>query len=201
MKKKLILASTSPRRHALAKEMGLEFRVVPSKYEEDMTQKMSAKNLAKTLAHGKAQEVANRIKNGIVIGVDTFVVFRGKLLGKPKNKKEAVKMLLSFSDKWQEVYSGVAIIDCKKNKTILDYEVTKVKFRKVNPKEVKIYVDTGEPLDKAGAYGIQGLSSIFIEKVDGCYFNVVGFPVMNIYKNLTKLGVNIFQFKKWKAKK
>ena len=109
-------------------------------------------------------------------------------------------MLKSFSGKNQEVYSGLCIIDCRNKKTITDFEVTKVKFRKMKDSEIKKYVATGEPLDKAGAYGIQDLSSIFIEKVEGCYFNVVGFPIHNIYKNLNKLGVDIFRYERWNKK-
>lgn len=197
MKKKIILASTSPRRHSLAEQMGLEFEIIASNYEEDMSMDLGPDKLAMTLAYGKAREVADRVKTGIVLGVDTFVVFEGKKLGKPKSEESAFQMLKSFSGKYQEVYSGVAIIDCETGKEIRDYEVTKVKFREMEDFEIKSYIKTGEPMDKAGAYGIQGLSSVFIEKVDGCYTNVVGFPVYNIYKNLKKIGVDIFQYEKW----
>jgi septum formation protein len=200
-KKQIILASTSPRRHELAKVMGLDFKIVPSDYEEDMTLKMHPKKLVQFLAHGKAQDVAKKYKKGIVIGVDTIVIYKNQVLGKPKDKKHAFKMLKSFSGKTQEVYSGVCLIDCKTGETIRDYEVTIVKFRKLEDSEIKKYIATGEPLDKAGAYGIQDLSSIFIEKIDGCYFNVVGFPVYNIYKNLKKIGVDIFQYERWNSKK
>ena len=199
MKQKIILASTSPRRHGLAQEMGLEFDVVASSYEEDMTQNLPPKELAMTLSYGKAKDVAKRFREGIVIGIDTFVVFDGKKLGKPKNKEDAFVMLKSFSGKWQEVYSGVAIIDRKTGNEARDCEVTRVKFRELSDDEIQKYIATGEPMDKAGAYGIQGLSSIFIERVDGCYFNVVGFPIYNVYKNLCKLGVNIFEYDNWKA--
>lgn len=201
VKQKIILASTSPRRRELAKTMGLDFQVVPSGYEEDMNLKLSPPELAKTLAYGKAKDVAQRFKEGIVIGVDTFVVFNGKKLGKPKTEQEAFNMLKSFSGKKQKVYSGVALIDCKTGKTIKDYEVTTLKFRKMNDKEIQSYIKTGEAMDKAGSYAIQGLSSIFIEKINGCYHNIVGFPIYNIYKNLTKLGVNIFEHERWKGKK
>lgn len=200
MKKKIILASTSPRRYGLAQQMGLEFEVIPSKYEEDMSMDMGPAELAKTLSYGKAREVADRIKAGVILGVDTFIVFEGKKLGKPKSKEDAFQMLKSFSGKSQEVYSGVALIDCETGQEIKDYEVTKVKFREMDDNEINSYIKTGEPMDKAGAYGIQGLSSIFIEKVDGCYTNVVGFPVYNIYKNLKKLGVDIFEYEQWKNK-
>lgn len=200
MKKKIILASTSPRRHGLAQQMGLEFEIMPSNYEEDMSMDMGPDKLAMTLAYGKAKEVADRLKVGVVLGVDTFIVFEGKKLGKPKSKEDAFQMLKSFSGKSQEVYSGVALIDCETSKEIKDFEVTKVKFREMDDQEIRSYIKTGEPMDKAGAYGIQGLSSIFIEKVDGCYTNVVGFPVYNIYKNLKKIGVNIFEYEQWKNK-
>jgi septum formation protein len=199
MKTKIILASTSPTRHGLAQTMGLEFEIAPSKYEEDMTLKLSPKKLVMTLAHGKAKEVAGRVKEGIVIGVDTIVFFKGKKLGKPKSKEHAFKMLKSFSGKWQSVYSGVAMIDCGTGKEIKDCEITKVKFRKMCDEEIKKYIATGEPMDKAGAYGMHGLASIFIEKINGCFFNVVGFPIHNIYKNLTKMGVDIFEYEKWKS--
>ena len=180
--------------------MGLEIDIAPSKYEEDMTLNLSPKDLVMTLASGKANDVATDRTEGIVIGVDTIVVFEGKKLGKPKDEADAVAMLKSFSGKWQDVYSGVSLIDCATKKEIRDHEVTRVKFREMKDDEIKKYVATGEPMDKAGAYGIQGLSSIFIERVEGCYFNVMGFPVHNIYQNLNKLGVDIFQYEKWNGK-
>jgi septum formation protein len=198
MKKKIILASTSPRRHGLAQQMGLEFEVVPSNYEEDMTMDLGPAELAMTLSYGKAKEVADRLKTGIILGIDTFVVFEGNKLGKPKTKEEAFSMLKSFSGKTQEVYSGVALIDCETGKEIQDYEVTIVYFRQLDDFEINSYIKTGEPMDKAGAYGVQGLSSIFIEKVDGCYNNVAGLPTYNVYKNLKKIGVNIFEYENWK---
>ena len=200
MKKKIILASTSPRRHGMARQMGLEFEIVPSNYEENMSVDLNPEKLAMTLAYGKAKEVSERIKEGIILGIDTFVVFNNKKLGKPKSKEEAFETLKVLSGKIHEVYSGIAIINCETGVEIKDFEVTKVKFRKLNDDEINSYIKTGEPMDKAGAYGIQGLGSIFVEKVDGCYTNVVGFPVYNIYKNLKKLGVDIFEYEKWNNK-
>ena len=136
MKQKIILATTSPRRHELAKNMGLEFEIIPSRYKEEMTREKPEKLVMK-LAHGKADEVAKRVKTGSVIGVDTIVVFKGKKLGKPKNKKDAFKMLKSFSGKKQSIYSGVAMIDAKTGKTVKDYEVSTVQFRKMKDEEIK----------------------------------------------------------------
>jgi len=181
--------------------MGLDFTIVPSDYEEDMTLKLSPANLVKTLAYGKAADVAKKYKDGIVIGVDTIVVFKGKKLGKPKSKQEAYSALKSFSGKSQKVYSGVALIDCKSGDEIIDYDVSKVKFRKMSDMEIRKYIATGEPMDAAGSYKIQELGSVFVESVKGCYPNVMGLPVRKLYKGLTKMGVNIFDYSKWNSKK
>lgn len=198
-KQKIILATTSPRRHGLAQQMGLDFEIVPSNYEEDMTRKMKPKEMVLEFSHGKASDVAKKFKEGIVIGIDTIVVFNGKNLGKPKDDNSAFKMLKSFSGKKQQVISGVCLIDCKTGKIIQDSEKTEVFFKKMEDNEIKSYLKTGEHLDKAGGYGIQDLSSIFIKKINGCYFNVMGFPIYNIYKNLQKLGVNIFEYERWRG--
>lgn len=200
---KIILASTSPRRKELAQTMGLDFEIVPSNYEEDMlgNKKLAPKEMVKMFAFGKANDVAKKLKEGIVIGVDTIGFFEGKKLGKPKSEKEAFDMIKSFSGKSVKAHSGICLIDVKNGKIIRDYEITDVKFRKLSEEEIKRYISTGEPMDKAGAFAIQGLGSIFIKKINGCYFNVMGFPIYNIYKNLSKLGVNIFEYERWNQKK
>jgi septum formation protein len=196
---RIILASTSPARQLLARTIGLDFEVVPSNYKEDMTLNLSPKELVIELALGKARDVAKNLKEELVIGVDTIVVFDGKVFGKPKDSQEAIKMLRLFSGKKHEIYSGIVLINCATGATIKDFEVTKVYFKELSDKEILSYVKTGEPFGKSGSYGIQGLASIFVEKVEGCYFNIVGFPVNNIYKNLEKMGINIFEHKKWKV--
>ncbi len=199
-KQKIILASTSPRRHGLAQQMGLEFEIAASRYEEDMGLDLPPEKLAMTLAYGKAKDVAQKRKTGIVIGIDTFIVFNNKKIGKPKTKEEAYRYLKSFSGKAVKVYSGIALIDCRAGKEIKDHEISEVKFKRMTDSEIHSYIATGEPLDKAGAFAIQGLGSIFIEKVNGCYANIVGFPINNIYKNLRKLGVDIFKYEHWNSK-
>lgn len=194
MKPKIILASTSPRRSELLKQIGLDFTVMPSRYEEDMTLKMNHKDLAKTLAYGKAKDVAREAKEGIVIGVDTFLILRSERIGKPKDFQDAVKILQTLSGKTIKVYSGIAIIDSVSGKEVVDYEITKVKFKKLSKEEIEHYVKTGEPLDKAGAFAIQGLGAIFISSIKGCYSNVIGLPLHNLYKNLQKFGVDIFNY-------
>jgi septum formation protein len=193
--KQIILASTSPRRHDLLRQIGLKFKIVPSKYKEDMTLKLPPHKLAMFLARGKAQEVAERRKSGIVIGVDTFVVLNKEVIGKPHNKTNAKKILEKISNKTLKVYSGVAIIDAKTKKEIIDYEISKVKIRKISPLEIRKYIATEEPLDKAGAFGMQGLGAIFVAKIDGCYSNVVGLPLHNLTKNLTRMGIDVFSYR------
>lgn len=200
MKQRLILASTSPRRKELATAMGLDFEIIPSDYEEDMSLDISPEELVKTFSYGKAKSVADKLHEGIVIGVDTIACIKNKKLGKPKNKEEAFRMLKNLSNNYHEVYSGVCLIDAKTKKIIQDFEVTKVKFKKLEDNEIKSYIETGDPMDKAGSYGVQGLASIFVERIDGCFFNVMGLPIQNLYNNLKKIGVNIFDYEKWKGK-
>jgi septum formation protein len=198
MKQKIILASKSPRRHKLAKQMGLEFEVIPSLYEENMTLKMTAENLVMTLAYGKAYEVAKKKKEGIVVGIDTFIFFKRKIIGKPHTKEKAFEIIKKFSGEKILVYSGMALINCNTKKQIKDFEVSEVEFENMKDEEINNYIKTSEPIDKAGGFAVQGLGSIFIKKINGCYSNIVGFPINNIYKNLQKLGVNIFDYEGWK---
>jgi len=192
--KKIILASTSPRRKELLRQIGLDFDVAPSDFEEDMSLKLSHKDLAKTLALGKARAAAGKYKNGIVIGSDTFVVYGGKRIGKPKDKNDARKMLRTLSGKTMKIYSGLAVIDAGSKKELLDCEVAEVKMSKLSNKEIDDYIKTGEPLDKAGAFAVQGIGDVFIEKISGCYSSVIGLPLRSLYKSLNKLGINIFDF-------
>ena len=168
--------------------------MVPSDFEEDMSQKLSNKDLVMTLALGKAKAVADKFKKGIVIGADTFVVYGGKRIGKPKDKNDARKMLRLLSGKTMKIYSGLAVIDVQNKKELLDCEVALVKMSKLSNKEIDDYIKTGEPLDKAGAFAVQGIGDVFIEKISGCYSSVVGLPLRSLYKNLKKLGINIFDF-------
>ncbi len=198
MKPKIILASASPRRSGLLQQIGLEFEVIPANIKEDININISHEELVKKLAEEKAENVAKRLKEGIVIGADTIFVLGKERIGKPKNKKDAIRVLKRMSGKMQEVYSGVAIINAKTGKKVVDSEITKIKVRKLSDEEIEHYVNTGEPLDKAGAIAIQGLGAIFVSKIDGCSSNVVGLPLYNLYKNLKKFGVNLFEFEKWK---
>lgn len=196
----IILASTSPRRKALLKQIGLDFKIIPSNYEEDMTLKMSPAKLVKFLARSKSLEVANRTKKGIVIGVDTFVVYKNKKFGKPKNKKDAKEMLRKISNKKVKIYSGISIINAKTKKELLDYEVTKVKIKRLSETEINKYINSKEPMDKAGAFAIQGLGAIFITSIKGCYSNAIGLPLHKLKILLEQMGINIFEYDAWQKR-
>jgi len=175
--KKIILASASPRRIELLRQLGCKFRVMPSRVEEKINPRLSPVRNAKRLSHSKTLDVASRLSKGIVVAADTIVVFRRNILGKPKNKKEAQRMLKMLSGNEHRVITGITVIDAKTRKTKQAKVVTRVKFRKLDKKIINRYIATGEPLDKAGAYGIQGKGSLLVEEIKGDYFNVVGLPL------------------------
>ncbi|HMQ98033.1 MAG TPA: Maf family protein [Ignavibacteria bacterium] len=188
--KKIILASASPRRklllNALLKNFGLKFDVIQANIVEYIPEKV--KNYGKfaaDLAELKALEVAVN-NNGLIIAADTIVVFNGRILGKPSSPSEAVKMLNTLSGNQHRVYTGLVVFDTEGDKLYKTFEVTSVKFRKIQRKEINFYVKSGSPLDKAGAYGIQDdFGSTFVEKINGDYFNVVGLPVYKLYDALS----------------
>jgi len=188
---KIILASTSPRRLRLLKGLGLKVKVVESKVRESKFNISNPQKLVKTLALTKAQEVARRTKSGLIIGADTIVVHRGKILGKPKSPKEAKVMLGELSGKMHEVLTGLAVIDASTNKMMVDIVKTRVKFRKLTKEEISNHVATAKPLDKAGAYAIQGKAGLFVERIDGCYFNVVGLPLARLAEILKEFNVTL----------
>lgn len=192
MKKRIILATGSPTRKNINEKLGLNFEIIPSKYEEDMALDLPPEKLAMELAYGKANDIAKDHHEEIIIGIDTFVVFEGKTIGKPKDKEDAINILKKLSGKMHEVFSGIAIIDCENKKIIKDFEVTKVKFRKLDNSEIINYVNSLEPLNKAGAYGVQGKGGILVEKFDGCFYNVEGFPVSKILSLLKKINIDYF---------
>ena len=179
--KKLILASKSPRRAQLLKLLDLEFEVVESGVDENNEAYEIPEVHVLELAQKKAGKVAENIKDGLVLGADTIVVLDGRILGKPADRKQAHEMLRLLSGRRHTVYTGFAVIDLPSGKTVSDYERTEVYFRELSEGEIARYVETECPLDKAGAYGIQDLSAVFVDKVEGCFYNVVGFPVTKFY--------------------
>ena len=191
--KKIILASSSPRRKNLLLQIGLKFEVDPSSYEEDMSLKMEAKELAEFLSLGKAKDVAQRHKDSIIIAADTFIVFEKELLGKPKTKEKAKAMLQKLSGKAHSVITGFTIIDTKTRKQISKSVETKVYFKRIPEQEIDTYVASGEPLEFAGAYAIQHFGGLFVEKIEGDYFNIVGLPILPLVTELKNFSVDIFK--------
>lgn len=187
---KTILASGSPRRRELLAMLGLEFDIRPAVGEEKVEEGLSPEETVCTLSTAKALEVANRCEpDELVIAADTVVSIDGEILGKPHSEAEAEKMLKKLSGRTHKVYTGV----CLKlgDKTLCRANETAVRFRELSDAEIAAYVKTGEPLDKAGAYGIQGKASLFIEGIDGEYYNVVGLPLCMLGSMLNDLGVDL----------
>lgn len=191
--KKIILASASPRRSELLKQIHLEFSVIPANVEENFAEGASPQDIVSGLSLQKAKSVADTIKEeAIVIGADTVVA--GKtILGKPRDRQEAYDMLSSLSGAWHEVITGVALVDADSGKCISEYEITRVKIRDLSNDIIEAYIKTGEPMDKAGAYGIQGMGALLVEKIEGCYFNVVGLPLVRLSNMFEQFGIYVMQ--------
>ncbi len=183
---RLILASQSPRRRKILSKFFENFDVIPSRASEESTAKTPEEH-AVEVARKKALDVYSRY-GGTVVGADTIVVLKDRILGKPRNEEEVRKMLRELSGKVHKVVTGYCIIH--KGKEITGYVVTDVKFRELSEEEIEWYLSTGEPLDKAGAYGIQGKGGILVEWIKGDYYNVVGFP-MRIILELKNLGFKL----------
>lgn len=176
-----ILASGSPRRKELLELMGLEFKVIVSQADEDSVSKdlkpeLYVQELALLKASATAKEVL-RNKNAVIISADTIVTLDGQILGKPKDEDDAFNMLSILSGREHEVYTGYCVMRISDGKAVCGKVRTKVKFKDLSDDKIRGYINSGEPMDKAGAYGIQGLGSLLIEKIDGDYFNVVGLPI------------------------
>ncbi len=182
----IYLASISPRRKELLKHLGLKYQIlIPKILESPMN--LSPTKYAQVLAKLKVDSVKRQVGKGIIIGMDTIVVLGKKILGKPKNRAEAKRMIKMLSNKTHKVITGIYLLRLPDERAISGYEMTKVKFRKLTNKEIKQYIKTKEPYDKAGAYGIQGKAGLFVESIKGCYFNVVGFPVAKFLKLIKKI--------------
>ena len=186
----IILASASPRREQLLFQAGCEFRVIPSGFYEDNAQGLPPDQLALVHARAKALDVAVKALPGeLVIGADTVVALGAKVFGKPTDAADAKRMLSELSGKRHVVYTGVAVIqDGKTRETV---EATAVAIRSLSENEIDAYVATGEPLDKAGAYAIQGMGALLVERIEGCYYNVVGLPLVALARLLSEAGVRL----------
>jgi len=207
MQKRIILASQSPRRKALLDQMGLSYEILTSNVEEtvpaNIVEHTSAAQIATELARQKAFAVGEELrKNGnnsadelIIIAADTIVVLEDKLFGKPNTAAEAKSMLQSLCGKTHQVYTGVALLVYNFGQgtmqCLTESESSLVSFRKYSDAEIDAYIDTGEPMDKAGAYALQGIGGCLVAKIDGCYTNVIGLPMPKVVKMLREVGVAV----------
>lgn len=184
----IYLASKSPRRRKLLKQLGIKFKSFSVNTVENVFDGEHPVNCVKRLALEKMNRAKKKVQNGIIITADTIVVLDKKVIGKPKNYKDAIKILLMLSGRVHTVYTGFCVLNQKKNKLITDFEKTKVEFRLLSKDEIIDYVDGGSPMDKAGAYGIQDdFGAVFVKQINGCYYNVVGLPLTKLYNALRKL--------------
>ncbi|HWR73642.1 MAG TPA: nucleoside triphosphate pyrophosphatase [Nitrospirota bacterium] len=186
-----ILASQSPRRSELLRQIGLSFTIDPADVDETVLSGESPEAYAVRVALEKARVASKRAGKGIVIAADTIVVLNGTILGKPADSRDAERMLDMLSGKMHRVITGLVLRDVAAGKTVTRAAVTKVWFKSLSREEIRSYAATGEPLDKAGAYAIQEKGALLVEKVEGCYFNVVGLPLSLLGALLKELGVDL----------
>lgn len=192
VKKKIILASASPRRQTLLQQIGFEFEVRHSSVEEVFDRTKTPEENVIRLAEAKALDIASNVEQAFIIGADTIVVLNGEMMGKPANEDEAFRMLKKLSGREHKVFTGFAIVDKPSNKIISDVEITLVKFRDLEEEEIVEYIKSKSPADKAGAYGIQDdYGAVFVERINGCFYNVVGFPLTKFYITLQKFQKDI----------
>jgi septum formation protein len=185
--KKIVLASQSPRRIELLRSVGLEFEIYPPQFDEKSMPGVTPVDYVKHNASEKAHWVAKHVEYDLIIAADTVVTLDGHIFEKPGGHREAQNMLQQLSDKTHNVITGFCLLTA--NETILDHESTRVTFYKLSKAEIEMYLNTDEPFDKAGAYGIQGFAALFIRQLEGCYFNVMGFPLGKFYQHLKQLRI------------
>ena len=187
-KKKIVLASKSPRRLELLNNLNTDFQVMVSDADESKVPKdLSPQMYVQELAVLKCTSVASKCKKDcIIIGADTIVLHRGEIIGKPKDREDAVKILSRLSGNTHYVYTGFAVTDCADGKTVSGYEMTEVHFKELTLGEIEKYIDDEPPFDKAGAYGIQGRAGLFVDWLKGDFFNVVGLPICALNNLMTK---------------
>jgi len=185
--KKIILASQSPRRIELLRSVGLNFNEIPSNVQEEISEKVDSLQFVRDISLQKAKSVWKKTNADLVIAADTIVTMDNQIFGKPQNADHAATMLRKLSGRIHHVISGLCLL--MKNQQIIDHEITKVTFYKLTAEEIDAYIASNEHADKAGAYGIQGLASLFVKKIEGCYFNVVGFPLGKFYQHLKEIKI------------
>ena len=184
LREKLVLASSSPRRTELLNRAGWPHEVLAAGIDESVRPQEEPAGYVKRLARSKAEAVAERLEEGLVLGADTTVVIDNQILGQPRDDADAKRMLKLLNGKWHEVLTGVALVRVG-GETRVAHETTRVRFAEMSESEIDWYIASGEPVGKAGAYGIQGKAALFIEEIEGDYFNIMGLPIRLIYKLAT----------------
>jgi septum formation protein len=187
----IVLASASPRRRQLLEQLGLKFAVDPSGYCEEIGQEQEPRELACKLAIEKARAVASRYESAVIIAADTFGVLNGRIIGKPHTSDEAHAMLAALSGRWHSVITGFCVLDSSTGKNITESVETRVFIKELTSAEIDAYIKTGEPLDKAGAYAIQGLGASIVERIEGDFFNVVGLPLYALCRVLEQFDIKV----------
>ena len=191
----MILASNSQRRQEIIRDAGFNFRVITSDVEEISDKKVITEKIL-DIAEKKLETIAKNNVNEFVLAADTVVELNGEIFGKPKNREEAFKILKTLSGEIHKVITAYVFKNISKNILIKDVVISEVKFLELDDETIDWYLDTGEPFDKAGAYGIQGYGRILIEKINGDYYSIMGFPISNFLENLRKIGYKISQIDK-----
>jgi nucleoside triphosphate pyrophosphatase len=181
LREKLVLASGSPRRAEILERAGWPHEIIVAGIDETLFPNEEAAAYVQRLAHSKAEAVANRLEHGLVLGADTTVVVGNQVLGQPKDEADARRMLNLLNAKWHEVLTGVAVVRVG-GESRVGCETTRVRFAEMSESEIDWYIATGEPIGKAGAYAIQGKASLFIEEIEGDYFNIMGLPIRLVYE-------------------
>jgi septum formation protein len=187
VRKRLVLASRSPRRQLLLRQIGLAFDAQESGVGEEFDPALPPEENVRRVAGRKAAAVAQHFDDAIIIGADTTVVLEGAVFNKPRDAADAAMMLRSLSGRMHQVYTGFVLLDRPSGQSLASVEVTNVTFRPLGEAEIADYVRSGSPMDKAGGYGIQDdYGAVFVERIDGCFYNVVGFPLANFYLAMEK---------------
>lgn len=189
--KNLILASASTRREKILKKLNMQFTVVPSKVDESVYEHLSPEKMVKELSALKAKEVSKLVEDTLIIAADTIIIKDEKVLGKPESEEDAIEMLKELRGDSHTVITGIAVFSTFNNKEITDIDSTEVYLANMSDNEVEKYVSTGEPMGKAGSYAIQGLGSVFVEKIKGSYFTVMGLPVHKLARILNQFSIDI----------
>lgn len=189
--KPIILASQSPRRKELLARLGLVFTAIPADIEENITSFQFPQTAVQEIAFQKARYVSDLLNEGLIIAADTVVVLKDTILGKPADEKKAFEMLASLSGQEHVVVTGICLMDASNGAFQVESESTRVRFRGLSDTEIRNYIATGEPMDKAGAYGIQGRGAVLVDRIEGCYYNVVGLPLTRLYLMLERCGIDL----------